>query len=173
MESDISGNGAGNLSRGFTLAECLIVLTVIGLVVAFSVPSFEGMFEEYRVKRASRQLASDFQLARAKAVSDKVEHRVHMNTINNRYWIERGDMPVESRVWNATGVVRGLGDRHSPYFVEGILLGFPNEDDAASDRSIIFSPLGKASPGITVSLTSFHNRRRQVVVAPTGRVQVE
>jgi type IV fimbrial biogenesis protein FimT len=64
-------------SHGFTLIEMLITVTVIGLVLAFSVPAFRSLSGSQGLKGAAENVAGQLRLARQKAVSTGVVQPIH------------------------------------------------------------------------------------------------
>ena len=63
-------------------------MAIIGILGAAVAPGVSRWIEDYRVKAASRQLMSDLQFARMKAVADNVQYQVYFNQANNRYWVQ-------------------------------------------------------------------------------------
>ena len=59
--------------RGFTLAEALTVLAIIGLIVLVSVPAFGTMRRRAALRSASAQLRAIFHQARSRAIT-RAEH---------------------------------------------------------------------------------------------------
>ena len=55
-------------SRGFTLPELLIVITVLSVLLAIGVPSFVDLVRNQRVKSASFDLFSSLTVARSEAI---------------------------------------------------------------------------------------------------------
>jgi type IV fimbrial biogenesis protein FimT len=60
---------APRASRGFTLPELLIVVTVAGVMLAAGVPSFVEFIKNQRVKTASFDLFSSLVVARSEAIT--------------------------------------------------------------------------------------------------------
>ncbi len=60
---------AGNCS-GFTLIEMLVVITVLAIMSAIAVPASQNIYNSYQLKGAVRQLYSDMQTARLKAIKE-------------------------------------------------------------------------------------------------------
>lgn len=60
---------APRAARGFTLAEALIVLLVLGVLLAAGLPSFGEFVRNQRVKTASFDLFSSLVLARSEAIT--------------------------------------------------------------------------------------------------------
>lgn len=56
-------------SRGFTLPELMIVVTIMAILVAAGVPSFAEFIRSQRVKTASFDLFSSLVVARSEAIS--------------------------------------------------------------------------------------------------------
>ncbi len=62
--------------RGFTLAEVLIVVILLGIVLAIATSSWFGIVESRRVDSATNQLAADMRLAHTKATNQLGTWRV-------------------------------------------------------------------------------------------------
>src|SRR5258708_9907649 len=64
-------------SRGFTLVELMVVLTVVGIVLAFSVPALRSLATTHSLKGSAENIVGQMRLAREKAVSTGVAQPVH------------------------------------------------------------------------------------------------
>jgi type IV fimbrial biogenesis protein FimT len=53
---------------GFTIVEVLVVVTILGLLAALALPSFQPLIERWRVKTTIEELQSSLYFARSKAI---------------------------------------------------------------------------------------------------------
>lgn len=56
-------------NNGFTLIELLVTVTVLGIILAIAVPSFDAMIRNYRLQSTTSQLVDSINLARNTALS--------------------------------------------------------------------------------------------------------
>ena len=62
--------------RGFTLTEVMVVLAIIGVTTALTVPAWQRMQTNSRAKVTARMIANAFQAARAQAIMTEEQHVV-------------------------------------------------------------------------------------------------
>jgi len=79
----------GELKRGFTLLELLVVLFIVGLLFALIPPLFSGAVPGVKLKAAVRDLAVALRLARNQSITHDVETQVHLNLESPAYAIGR------------------------------------------------------------------------------------
>lgn len=74
--------------RGFTMLELLVVLVIIAIVSAVSIPVFTGT-SNAEMKSAARQLASGLRLARSTALAQRRETFLVLDLAGRRFKVDR------------------------------------------------------------------------------------
>jgi type IV fimbrial biogenesis protein FimT len=59
-----------------TLMEMVMVVAVLAVMAGMAMPSLLGTIERFRLRAAAWELAGDLRLARQKAVSTQIQHRI-------------------------------------------------------------------------------------------------
>lgn len=107
--------------RGFTLAEMLATLAILGILVAIAAIVLLGILEQRRVDAAALQLASDLRLANTRATNQLTDWRVIVvldladENDGPDYYIARLDRPY---VGDATPTF--AGEVEPRFFPDGI-----------------------------------------------------
>ncbi len=83
--ANIAKNGVKTARCGFTVIELLVVLAVMGLTIGVAVPSFLSWLPGLRLSSAARQVATDLQLARMRAISQNSATTVTFNVSGASY----------------------------------------------------------------------------------------
>jgi general secretion pathway protein H len=117
-------------SRGVTLLELLIVLSIMAIVAAIAMPMFSGGVSTGELKGAARQVAAGLRLARSEALATRKETRVVID--------------LERRTFRAEPELR---EHALPREIE--LKLFTAQSDLVSDRlgAIRFFPDGGSNGG--------------------------
>ena len=79
-------------SRGFSLVELAVTLVVLGLVLAFSIPSFQRFNTGQQLKGATENIAGQMRLMREIAISSGTTQTMHFfyQTLGGDYHIHNG-----------------------------------------------------------------------------------
>ncbi len=75
-------------SNGFTLVELLIVIVVLGLMLALTIPKL-GELGEANLKRSARHLTGMVRFLRDDSQAKKFVYRIKFDIQNGHYWAEK------------------------------------------------------------------------------------
>lgn len=73
---------------GFTLAEIIVVLSIIGLVLGMSMPFFSKLISSTKLKTGVRDVVATLSTARNYAITKRAECSVIFDLEKEEYWIE-------------------------------------------------------------------------------------
>jgi type II secretion system protein H len=97
--------------QGFSLIELLIVVGIIAVMAAVSLPAIGRYFRNYQIRDAAREVAAEIQTARTKAIMKNVNWGVLFVTLSPttyRYIVEDDPANPAARTLNILGPIRTL-----------------------------------------------------------------
>ena len=77
--------------KGFTLIELTLVIVIIGILFALTIPYFPGLFAKTNLRVATRNLRGTLLYARYLAIAEGVNHRVNYDLEREEYWISKSE----------------------------------------------------------------------------------
>ena len=147
-------------TRGFALAELIVVLAIAGVLATLVAPTLWSYARTATLQAAARQLAASINLGRQIAISRNTTVCVEVATASN---IRLRTGGCGGEVWTGPGTDASGAIKISD---SGAL-------DVSATANVVFTSLGAASPAGSYTLTNpLSNGTRTVVVAATGRVSV-
>ena len=170
--------------KGFTMIELLIVIAIIAVTAAVAIPNIISWIPTIRVNSAARDLVSEMQLARMKAVSERNNYVITFDTSTNQYSIYDDN---DSNFSTSNVLVKTVN------LPSGIQFGYiagknPSNDDitgsvqfgaTSSPIRETFIPNGTANLMGSVYLIptediagSRRDRQRAITVILTGRIKL-
>jgi prepilin-type N-terminal cleavage/methylation domain-containing protein len=159
----------GGKGNGFTLVELLVALVVIAVASLAAGPGIGRMMADYEVRAKARQLATDLQLARMKAVAENTRYEVCFDVANSRYRVQMTSLTQSQKdqiPW------RSLREGAESYKGLSLAKGF-------SGDLVVFTPIGEAVDSTnqpfaeaTVTVSAVTGTPRTVSVAGNGRIGV-
>jgi len=84
-------------NRGFTLIELLIVVALIGIVAGIASSNFITYRDRNNLKEAAREISSDIQYYKQRAVAESVPYSITFNVGANNYTIQRDGTTVATK----------------------------------------------------------------------------
>lgn len=91
-------------SRGFTLIELMVVIGILGVMTAISIPFYVGYRPKLLLMQGSNKVLGAVRLARASAVAEARRHTIHFEWENEAYRVNDGpSIPLGLRVDMAKG----------------------------------------------------------------------
>lgn len=79
-----NGNDMGE--KGFTLIELTLVVALMGIVLAFAIPRFEGQRQADNTDRASRWIRLTVQQLKTDALRSQTRHALHLDLDAQKIW---------------------------------------------------------------------------------------
>ncbi len=141
-------------SRGFTLVELVIVVTIVLVLSALALPSFNQWYQNAAYRDTARNIMSELRQAKSQAIEKNVAQQVQFEAESY------GSSDVGSAITNTTK------------------LDLASQVTISPTINIQFTPMGIASTGTGTTATiyildSSGKQRFSVQVEPTGRISVE
>jgi len=144
---------------GITLIELVVVMAIVAIMGVCLAPAIGEWLDNFRISQAARDIASNLQFAKMRAISRRLEYRVNFDVANNQYrlWVNDGGW-----VPDPEGVVLC-----TPRGVDITSAGFSGGVSRAE-----FNPDGTASNG-TITIDNQQGKTYKVVVYRTGRIKIQ
>lgn len=172
FEPDVQRRSSSR-QRGYSLAEALVVVAIIGVITAVSVPSFLNIYHGSQLKVSMRQMTNDLRWARQLAVMSQRRTRIEFTTgtAATTYSIFKANA---DGTWPVAPTRTGTLQKDT--YIQATT--FTDSDGSSNARpDIIFNIMGGVDviSGVsTVTLKSPYNKasvsQYVISISPTGNV---
>ena len=156
----------GRSAPGYTLLEVMIVVSVLGLALAAGTPYMSGYLQSKNLQNSVTELASRFNLARSRAVTEHNSYRVVLNQpADGEYLVHDDD--------NNDGSIDGGESVMGPFMLPaGVQF---HSVDLLDGDEVSFVPSGMLSPGQGGSVTLADDQGRLITleVFTSGLTQIK
>ncbi|TET83219.1 prepilin-type N-terminal cleavage/methylation domain-containing protein, partial [candidate division TA06 bacterium] len=137
-------------SRGFTMIELMVVIGIIGVMTAISIPFYIGYRPKLLLNQASNKVLASVRLARAAAVAEARPHTIYFSWDNEAYKMDDGPwIPLGLRV----DMAKGAG------WTEDFLSFSPDGKASTSGRIVFSSTAIQEEFELYVSIAGFTRLR--------------
>jgi prepilin-type N-terminal cleavage/methylation domain-containing protein len=150
-----------NSSKGFTVTELMIAVGILAVILIVGIPTLNNWMPKYRLRDAARQIASDMQLARYRAISVNQNCGVDFDA-DGTHRIFKDDGATDDQYDGGDTVER------TNTLPSGVSFSW---DTYTATNPAIFRPTGSAQAG-TIKVQN-SEEERSIIVAPAGRVRIE
>jgi len=141
--------------RGVTIIEVLTATAITAILLAIGVPQMARLRAPYALASASRQIASDLQTARMRAIARNVRYRVAFNSTTRSYRLER-----------ETTVNNFVAEGGTQTLPAGATL------TAANPANPVFDTRGMLGANVSVSVSVSGSGTRTVTVNVLGQTTI-
>ncbi len=172
--------------RGFTFIEIMMVMVIVMLLLAISLPRLQGSWQKARLKRAGRDIAGMLRYARNAAVLRELPCEVRFDPEESLYqfvMLDEFQQPIEQKRrrrrrrpedkidFSVGGDVAGVR-RLDDVYISAIYTAAPLTEDTERPRIIYYAD-GSATPATIVLQDSKDRAINVEVYRTTGMARVE
>jgi type II secretory pathway pseudopilin PulG len=157
-----------------TLLEITIVLVIISLIMAFTLPKFGPMRTRGQLRTSARNVAALIRYARAEAIYGHRTVKVRLDLAKQRYWLDKmtDSIPAIERDKGKLEMIEAMHNLPEEVGFERVILyegaEKPHDDVVALD----FNPRGNVTAA-TIVLADRRGKRMTVdIFGTTGAVEV-
>lgn len=146
--------------KGVTLIELIVVFVIITIGAVLLIPNIGAWLPNYRLRSATRDVASMLRTAQMKAVSTNIAYGVAFDASSCQLYRSSGGLIPEGASVNLPS---GIQFNNNTFPVHGVL-GKPFAQ---------FNPNSTSSPGGVSLLNNKGAQKRITLTTSTGRVRIE
>lgn len=147
--------------KGFTILECMLVVTIISIMLGIAIPAIHGPLAHYRLYAAGREMVSNLREFQQRALTEE------KHTYKVKFFIDRGRHIAIDRYC----LMEGINTLKTLELPASINL----YDTNFSDEKMYISSSGYPAFGFggTIQLENDNDERLYIIVAKTGRVRMD
>jgi len=137
--------------QGWSLAELLIVLAIMGIMAMLAGPSYQALPVRAQARSATAEIASELRLARQLAMARRERLRVTFDREGRTITLQKADAEGILHVYH--------------YADKGVVV-----EEPTAGPELLFQPSGRAATPTTIRVRDSQGRETRFTVSITGRV---
>lgn len=153
------------MTKGFTLVEVLIVMSLIMIMASFAIPAYQHYTVNSGMKTVAREIIADIINTRQRAIAQNVRHRITFSAASNDYMMARKDPDpavTYTNIWPHSKKLNDLG--------KGVVFHNINLNGGSI---IFFERRGTLTNPGTITLKNSVNSTATITAQMTGRAYVQ
>ena len=159
-------------NQGFSLVELLIMLGMLGLAAALSVPMLTSSMRDLQMISDARSIATSATYAKLSAASQMTQYRLSFNLANNQWSVAKLDRTSGNFITQGSTSTLGNGVANSGIAFKANASSAPTGFPAASSATITFNSRGIPVEGASAIYVSNSNANYAITVSLSGKVQL-
>ena len=158
---------------GFSLIELGLVLGIIALVSAFSIPMLNSAMDDMQMISDARSIATALTYAKISSTAQMIHYRVAFDLDENQWSVER-ETAQNANVFAVEQAINSLcnGNASSEIMFQSTADAAPDGFPADSSSTITFNSRGMPIGGAQIIYLTKSDADFAIGVSLTGRVQV-
>lgn len=155
--------------QGFTLIEMLIVISLVAILLAIGIPSYQSLRQEQLVKAATQALYTDMMLFKSEAIKRNRPITLKLFNAGTANWCYR--IAIDATCGSCADTCSTLEGRKGVDAAEfsGVTLNTTDNYKSGSTASITFSPRSSTFLSGHIKVTNPSGGRR-VILSGYGRI---
>ena len=151
---------------GITLLEILIVVSILLIMLAFSIPSMKGLHQRNQLHTSAREVVALLKYARGEAVLGEKQVEMRFDVPGDRYRLDLREQDKDARRWDREQTRKTVEKtRYLPLKIHFLEITTQAEaDEKPGIAGIMFYPNGSATAA-TIVMQSERGRTMTIEVA--------
>lgn len=142
------------IKKSFTLIELLIIISVIGIITAVSIPAFRFFQPTLQLNSISREIVSDLRYAQQLTITEQTEYCLKFFLAEKKYQIIQCE------------TAEVLKEKFLPDEIATLtVFGF-------TDDQVRYNPYGAVAEAGTTTLENSKGQIKNILVKPSGFVEI-
>jgi Tfp pilus assembly protein FimT len=153
---------------GFSVLELIVVIGVLAVMLGLATVAQSRLLPNYRLSAATRQLATDLRMLRAKAIAQNARFRMVLTANGDTYTAERWDSG------SGTWLPYALYQRGSATSAATVPIDLPSPVTTTSATIVTFAPRGSVATtgALPILLSAPGPRTRALTVTVAGLISI-